>query len=165
MDTKEGLAGMVAHLETHGYAVVAGCLSPDEVEHAKGLAWEWLENPPGGSAVRRNAIKTWDTHWLPDPDNGIMHGFGFCHSDFCWFIRTRQAVRRAFEAVWATQSLIVSFDGGNFFRPYAHPLGKRDWKTSGGWWHVDQNHFRPGHEGKVCVQGVVLLTPANTSTG
>lgn len=38
--------------------------------------------------------------------------------------------------VWEDQrDLIVSFDGGNAFRPWKI---KPEWSTDGGWWHVDQ---------------------------
>ena len=38
--------------------------------------------------------------------------------------------------VWGGErDLIVSFDGGNAFRPWKI---KPEWSTDGGWWHVDQ---------------------------
>ena len=40
-----------------------------------------------------------------------------------------------------------------------------EWPTSGGWWHCDQNGMKPDRVGRVCVQGLVLLTPANEYTG
>ena len=71
-------------------------------------------------------------------------------------------MREAFEAIWGTEDLITSYDGGNAFRPWE---ARPDWKTQGGWWHCDQNGTRPARSGLVCVQGLVLLTPANEYTG
>lgn len=102
---------------------------------------------------------------LPRPLPGITSGFGFNQSDYLWLLRTRPKVRQAFETVWGSGDLLVSYDGGNMFRPHAHPEGDPEWKTSGGWWHVDQNAHKPGHAGKCCVQGVVLLTDADASSG
>lgn len=59
--------------------------------------------------------------------------------------------------------MLVSFDGGNVFRPWKHKLS---WLTDSGWWHVDQNaHLGPTRKGKVCVQGFVSLMDANEQTG
>jgi hypothetical protein len=57
--------------------------------------------------------------------------------------------------------LIVSFDGGNLFRPHHRP-GTSGWKTRGGWWHVDQG---PTKRGLCAVQGLVALTDATARTG
>ena len=94
-----------------------------------------------------------------------MAGFGFNQSDFLWLLRTRTKVRQAFETVWNSSDLLVSYDGGNMFRPHAHPSGDPEWRTSGGWWHVDQNAHKPGHADRCCVQGVVLLTDADAGSG
>ena len=54
----------------------------------------------------------------------------------------------------------VSFDSGNLFRPYAV---EPEWRTKGGWFHVDQNaKLLPG---KCCVQGMVSLKPATEKSG
>ena len=59
------------------------------------------------------------------------------------------------------EDLIVSFDGGNLFRPHHRP-GKAGWKTRGGWWHVDQG---PKKRGLCAVQGLVALSDATEQTG
>ena len=89
---------------------------------------------------------------LPSHSNGILHGFGFGQSDFQWKLRLLPAVKEAFAAIWQTDDLLVSFDGGNAFRPWRH---KREWLTDGGWYHVDQNSLRDDQNGKRCIQGVV----------
>lgn len=79
-----------------------------------------------------------------------------------WTVRTLPSVRAAFAALWNTQDLLVSFDGGGAFRPtHTRP----DLRTMGGWWHCDQNCRNPGRQGRVCVQGLVTLTVANEWTG
>jgi hypothetical protein len=57
---------------------------------------------------------------------------------------------------------LVSFDGGNGFRPWSGPDGQPEWKTRGGWYHVDQGKGKPK---KCCVQGVVPFTDATEATG
>ena len=66
--------------------------------------------------------------------------------------------------MWGTDDLLTSFDGANAFRPWR--LNKQ-WKTSGGWYHVDQNHLLPdgSQRGKVCIQGLVTLLDASSDTG
>lgn len=165
LNTPESKRAMAQHLEDNGFCVIGGALDREEISTATSLAWDWLESNPPGTTVRRDNIDTWHKEWLPDPINGIMSGFGFNHSEYLWFLRTRPKVREAFEAVWETTDLLVSYDGGNMFRPHEHPAGDPEWKTSGGWFHVDQNAHKEGHAGKCCVQGVLLLTDANEHTG
>jgi hypothetical protein len=71
-------------------------------------------------------------------------------------------VKEAFAAIWKTNDLLVSFDGGNAFRPWGYD---RAWLTDGGWYHVDQNANRPNRAGKVCIQGLVTLCDADETTG
>jgi len=71
-------------------------------------------------------------------------------------------VKDTFAAIWGTEELLVSFDGGNAFRPWRY---KREWLTDGGWYHVDQNALKPGHSGRVCVQGLVTLCDVTQDSG
>jgi len=64
----------------------------------------------------------------------LSNGIG--HSELLWFVRSVPAVREAFERVWHTDDLIVSFDGAGAFRPWQIDAS---WKSKGGWYHVDQN--------------------------
>merc|ERR1719453_2965317 len=158
-------AELLAHLEAEGYAVVADVFDGDDaaLSRAVGLQWDFLEGLPRARA-RRDDPATWtDDGWIPDPDNGIVHGFGFGQSAAQWALRLRPRVRRAFEAVWGTADLLVSFDGGNMVRPAG--AGAPWAPTRGGWWHVDQNALRAGQRGRCCVQGLVTLTDANAATG
>ena len=110
--------------------------------------------------------------WLPNPSNGIIHGFGFGQSDFMWHLRQlpkvkdavgrvgivgmstpfeaslplpiwaklvkhgrrcgvawHRIVQESFAAIWGTEDLLVSFDGGNIFRPWRY---NPEWLTTGG---------------------------------
>ena len=54
--------------------------------------------------------------------------------------------------------LITSFDGINVFRPWRR---KPEWKTLGGWTHVDQGRSKLGFH---CVQGLVTITDSTPET-
>jgi ectoine hydroxylase-related dioxygenase (phytanoyl-CoA dioxygenase family) len=152
----------LSYLEEHGYAVVAGVADAQQVEKAQDLLWDFFENLEGYS-LRRDDPSTWSNDsWLPSPTNGIMSGFGFGQCKFMWHLRLLPKVKKAFAAIWKTTDLLVSFDGGNMFRPWKYDSS---WVTQGGWFHVDQNHFRPNRQGKVCVQGLVTLCDADETTG
>jgi len=79
-------------------------------------------------------------------------------SDFLWHLRTLTSVRKAFEKIWSTSDLIVSFDSAGLFRPWHHGFRK----TVGGWWHVDQGR---GKQGRHAVQGLVSLFQQDGRTG
>jgi len=152
------------YLEEHGYAVVANAAKKEDIEKAQSLLWDFLEALPG-TKVRRSDVTTWDNKvdWLPNPSNGIIHGFGFGQSDFMWHLRQLPKVKESFAAIWGTEDLLVSFDGGNIFRPWRY---NPEWLTTGGWFHCDQNaRLGPESQGRVCIQGLVTLRDANGSTG
>ena len=152
----------LAYLQQHGYVVYASTLSPGECEQALSLLWEYLEAL--GTGINRHDARTWgEVHWPHSVGGGILPWYGIGQSDALWFVRTRPAVRQAFEAIWRTDDLITSFDGCALFRPWQPPHGQREWRTNGGWWHVDQNPLlRPDFD---CVQGLVNLLPTSEQTG
>lgn len=153
----------LAYLNKHGYAVVSGVARPEQIEHCKSLMWDYLESIPN-TQVKRDDIKTWGIpgDWLPSETNGILHGFGFGQCDFMWYLRLLPEVRSVFSAIWETDDLLVSFDGGNVFRPWKY---NREWLTDGGWYHVDQNGTKADSIGRVCVQGLVTLTDVTEDSG
>jgi len=114
--------------------------------------------------MKRNEPSTWTDHnfrAVGNPMNGIVSGNGFGHCSFCWFIRTLPRVKQVFASIWGTSKLIVSFDGGNIFRPHQRPGCHRQ-RTMSGWWHVDQGRHKRGRHG---VQGLVSLFDATAYTG
>merc|ERR1712137_784507 len=119
----------LAYLEEHGYCVLANVADAQAIEQAKSLVWDFLESVPE-TQVKRNNLSTWgiEGDWLPSPSNGILGGFGFGQSAFCWHARLLPGVKQAFAAIWDSDDLIVSFDGGNVFRPWAQKL---EWRTEG----------------------------------
>lgn len=58
--------------------------------------------------------------------------------------------------------LLVSFDGAAVYRPWRE---RRQCRTKGGWYHVDQNYWNVGRQGFACVQGMVTLTDVHEGTG
>jgi len=153
----------LAYLEEHGYCVLAGVADAEEVARARALLWDFLESVPD-TKVRHDDASTWvvEAGWLPSPSNGLLNKVGFGHSAFCWQTRLLPKVKQSFAAIWGTGDLIVSFDGGNVFRPWAQ---KPEWRTEGSWWHIDQNAFLPGRDRRVSVQGLVTYTDATPETG
>lgn len=158
-ETKEWLS----YLQEHGYVVLAAVADNTAIAKAKSLMWDYLESATH-MQVKRQDSATWgkESGWLPSQGNGLLGGRGFEHSAFCWHTRLLPGVKQAFQAIWDSSDLIVSFDGGNVFRPWKT---KPEWRTEGGWWHVDQNASLPGKDGRVCVQGLVTFTDATPATG
>jgi len=114
------------------------------------------------TTIKRTDIKTWGTGaWLPDEENGIMNHGQFCQSEYMWTLRMLPKAKLAFQTIWdGNDDLLVSFDGGNAFRPWKY---NPNWKTKGGWWHVDQGLAKKGR--KVCVQGLINLYDASAESG
>ena len=155
-------AGFNQYLDKHGYVLIANVASAADIEQTKCDFWKYYKHIV--PEVRENDASTWnDTNWLGDKSNGILNSFGFNHSPMCWRIRCLPKVKKAFGSIWDTESLLVSFDACNVFRPWKI---NREFLTNGGWWHVDQNHFRgPNRQGKVCIQGLVTLYGVTKETG
>ena len=80
-DVAEETAELLEYLDEHGYAVVASVATPDEVEHAKGLLWQFLE---GVCGARRDDVATWGEHhaWPGSSATGIIDGAGVGQSPF-----------------------------------------------------------------------------------
>lgn len=151
----------VAHLESEGFVVIAGALSPVQTSEALDLTWEFLEGL--GTGIDRNDPDTWDdARWPVAVHGGIIPSQGIGHSAAQWFIRAVPAVKRSFAAVWDDDDLLVSFDGMALWRPTSvNPA----WETNrgGSWLHIDQHPIgRPGFH---CVQGLVSLLPSSPATG
>lgn len=150
--------GWLAHLDAEGYVVIADVADASEVERAKELLWQFLEESVG---CKRSDPGTWTDErleFLGSVQNGILNSMGINQSKFLWHSRTLPRVRHAFEEVWGTSDLLVSFDGANIFRPWHHGFRK----TRCGWWHIDQGGAKVGRH---AVQGLVSLFPADASTG
>mmetsp|Transcript_6700 Transcript_6700/g.17260 ORF Transcript_6700/g.17260 Transcript_6700/m.17260 type:complete len:359 (+) Transcript_6700:407-1483(+) len=171
--------GILAYLDEHGYVVVGAALAPHAVTTGKTLFWDFLERGdvdgrhPGDPSAGDDRLRlsradptTWDDErWaarVSAPTVGLINHGGMGHSEFAWHLRTQPRVQEAFAAVWGTAKLLTSFDGGNAFRPWSGPGGHAEWKTHGGWFHVDQ---APSKRDRCCVQGLVPFTDATEYTG
>jgi hypothetical protein len=159
LETEENRKQMVEHLDKYGYAVIASVVPQDEIPKAKSLFWEYMEER---TSVKRDDVRTWrGGGWLPDEVYGLMSHGQFNQSPYMWKLRMQSKVKLAFQTVWDNNDdLLVSFDGGNAFRPWKYDA---TWLTEGGWWHVDQGLAKKGQ--KVCVQGLVNLYDATAESG
>ncbi|CAF1465475.1 unnamed protein product [Rotaria magnacalcarata] len=156
----EELQGGIEHLNEYGYAVFSNVLNNEEVDHSVNLFWNYLENLEEPYHIQRNNSQTWDKPWPGAPHIGLVNRYGIGQSEFMWFIRGNPNVKKVFSHIWNSDELCVSFDGAGCFRNWH--LNK-EWKTSGGWYHCDQNPFKKPN--RCSIQGLVALTDNNESTG
>ncbi len=129
---------LAEYLKEHGYAVIKNVATPEEVDIAKSLLWQFLEKK---AFMKRDDPSTWtDANFckLGSTRNGILAFNGINHSEFLWYLRLLPKVKLAFSQIFQTDDLITSFDGGNIFRPWHSPQADEFSKTSSGWFHVDQ---------------------------
>ena len=124
-------------LNTKGYCIVPGVLTPEEVEQCVIWFREWQKSIPDHDYQ----------HSKLSP-HGIYKFHEAGHQRHSWFIRTRPRVRSIFEGLWETKDLIVSFDGSCY-------IPKNLKKKDNIWTHTDQG---PSKKGRQCVQGYVALT-------
>jgi hypothetical protein len=92
---------------------------------------------------------------------GVINDCGIGQSDFMWSVRANRQIKRIFARIRSTRDLLVSFDGCGVFRDWRYdPV----WKTSAGWYHVDQN---PINKPDLCsaLQGFAALTDHDETTG
>jgi len=90
-------------------------------------------------------------------EKGMCLGYGVAHEQFAWDIRQEPGVVEAFEKVYGTKDLIVSFDSVNFGFP-----NRTDVKPNTPWPHQDQDPTKPGFR---CLQGLVNILPNGPQDG
>lgn len=166
----EDTAAWREHLQVAGVVRIRSVLSPEEVEEAHSLFWDWLEGLGGG--VQRINPETWtDANFPGLLDKGFFctRGGGQCRA--AWKIRGNRRVHQAFQKIWGTGDLLTSFDTFIGWRPWwssasskvgfaTAPLPQRP-RTEG--MHCDQNpHTKRGLR---CVQGMVPLRPVTSAIG
>ncbi|CAF0721137.1 unnamed protein product [Adineta steineri] len=150
----------ISHLDEHGYAVFSNILSNDEINTGIDLLWKHFENLKEPYHIRRDNPQTWNKPWPGIPHNGLVNDEGIGQSEFMWFVRGNPNIKKVFSHIWNSNELFVSFDGAGCFRDWR--LNK-NWKTAGGWYHMDQNPFTKPN--RCSIQGLVSLTDADESTG
>lgn len=101
-------------------------------------------------------------------------GYGAPHEQFSWDIRQEEGVVSAFEKIYDTKDLIVSFDAINIGFPVRTVTiidlstlttviqNRKDLPENKPWPHQDQN---PEESGFRCLQGLVNLLPNGPDDG
>lgn len=74
-----------------------------------------------------------------------------------WDARMERGVLEAFEKIWGTDELLVSFDALNVTFP-----NRKDVPRKPAWEHIDQSPLRRGLH---CVQGIINLSPSGPEDG
>lgn len=87
----------------------------------------------------------------------MFHAYGVVHEKFMWNARMEPGVLDAFQKLWATDELLVSFDCLNINLPNRSDLSAR-----APWPHVDQS---PNKRGLHCVQGIINLSVSGPEDG
>lgn len=90
-------------------------------------------------------------------EKGMVLGYGVQHQDFTWEVRQEPGVVGAFEKVYETEDLIVSFDSVGMTFPNRTDIAKNK-----PWPHQDQDPAKPGFR---CMQGLVNLLPNGPNDG
>ena len=148
---------MLAHLDAHGYAVVAHAANASELEELHALLWDYL----GRQGARRGDAASWSRLRL-NPYGILWPG---AQTELMWRARALSRVRAAFTAVWGTAALISSFESFSMFAPAGAAEAASRWRPVEAWFHTDQNSAsRPGLQ---TIQGFVSLydQPADGSRG
>ncbi|KAM0753450.1 hypothetical protein T439DRAFT_285374 [Meredithblackwellia eburnea MCA 4105] len=142
-------------LVSQGYAVIPAIEAEKANEYAEKFH-QYLED--FGFGYKRDDPSTIRTECLPViSEKGMIMHYAVNHEKFVWDVRCEPGVVAAFEKVYNTEDLIVSFDVINvqFPRRADAPLNKP-------WAHQDQDPERPGFR---CLQGLVNLNPCGDDDG
>lgn len=127
-----------------GYAVVKGAVPQERALQYASDMYSYLENFHLG--FDRNDPSTIHKDKLPViNEKGMCIAYGVSHEDFVWKIRSEPGVIQAFEKVYQTEDLIVSFDAVNVSFP-----NRKDIPANKPWPHQDQDPKKPGFR---CLQG------------
>lgn len=116
-----------------------------------------LKDSSGLGYDRHDPSTIQESHLPIINEKGMCAGYGLPHETFTWAIRTEPGVVSAFEKVYETEDLIVSFDAVNMSFP-----NRKDLKANTPWPHQDQDRTRPGFR---CLQGLVNLLPNGPDDG
>ncbi|KAL8279770.1 hypothetical protein RQP46_007865 [Phenoliferia psychrophenolica] len=120
-------------LARYGYAVVRGAIPADRAAGYVNAMHDWLESFNLG--YKRDDPNTIKKDLLPViNEKGMCINYGICHESFVWDIRSEPGVISAFEKVYGTEDLIVSFDAVNVTFP-----NRTDLPPNKPWAHQDQD--------------------------
>ncbi|KAF9885048.1 hypothetical protein FE257_000779 [Aspergillus nanangensis] len=139
-----------------GYAVIKNAIPRQRADGYADEMYSWLEG--FGLGFDRHDLKTAHNNHLPIiNEKGMCWWYSLAHEDFVWQMRAEPGVVGAFETVYDTKDLIVSFDALNFTFPQ-----RTDLAPNSPWPHQDQN---PDTQGFRCLQGLVNLLPNGPNDG
>ncbi|KAH6657044.1 hypothetical protein BKA67DRAFT_635087 [Truncatella angustata] len=145
-------------LTRDGFVVVKGAVPKDRIEQYGEDMMSYLETFAGGLGFKRDDPSTVKEENLPIiTEKGMIIGYGVTHESFTWEIRQELGVVGAFEKVYDTPDLIVSFDAVNTAFP-----NRTDIKPNNPWPHQDQDPEKPGFR---CLQGLVNVFPNGDKDG
>ncbi|KAE8328074.1 hypothetical protein BDV39DRAFT_204475 [Aspergillus sergii] len=141
-----------------GYAIVKGAVPRERAENYADDFMSYLENFAGGLGFKRDDPTTVKEENLPIiTEKGMILGYGAAHEKFVWDIRQEPGVIEAFERIYDTKDLLVSFDSINASFP-----NRTDVKPNKPWPHQDQD---PETSNFRMMQGLVNLLPNGDNDG
>lgn len=141
-----------------GYVVLKGAIPRDRADAYGEEMMTYLEQFAGGLGFDRSDPATVTESKMPViNEKGMCLGYGIAHETFTWNVRQEPGVIDAFEKIYDTKDLIVSFDGVNMTFP-----DRTDLKPNSPWPHQDQDPAKPGFR---CMQGLVNLLPNGPNDG
>jgi len=134
------LSNVKPDLLEKGYTIIPNILSSDEIEYCKREFRSYQSTLPPSLSSDMNP-------------HGIYKYCRAGHTRYAWFIRTRPNVQKAFQHIWNTDELIVSFDGSCYISP-------TNTTKDSLWTHSDQT----SSSDLECYQGLVSLTDNSERT-
>lgn len=164
-DYEEKVSGI---MDTFGFVVVTGILSPEECVNAEVLMKTDLVNCIDETVKVDNVLKQAITnvknsskHWprasTPGlPDKGFMSTNGIPQGNFAWEMRTNPKVREIFAHLHTTQEIVVGIDVSFF------SADGIDAPTTVMWPHADQDS-RLNYGSEHSYQGILYAWDATTS--
>lgn len=145
----------VADLGTKGYAVIPGCLTPEDAQRIYSELWDTIEGITASTLQPLRRTQTAvdiDANGLPGMRGIVMEPSELSHAKPVW--DARKASGPYFAALWCTGDLISSFDRVNVMPAVPLDCPPKRVPKVGQWMHTDQTSLR---EGLMCVQGFVDL--------
>lgn len=95
-------------LALSGVVVVPGVLSQEGAASYVSKAQDWLESF-GLGYDRKDPATYRQSNLPPNEKGGLYTTHGACHQQFLWDLRQEEKVIDAFEKIWGTRELLVSF--------------------------------------------------------
>jgi hypothetical protein len=143
-------------LQANGYAVVKNAIPRDRAVAYQQKAFDWLTS--FGTDLDLSRPETWIKENFPIHSNiNTFHFYSVAHEKFVWDARMEPGVLKAFESLWGTEELLVSFDSLNITFP-----NRTDVPRKPAWEHIDQSPLRRGLH---CVQGIINLSNSGPEDG